>query len=45
MTLHFKVDRLRCELSSDGPLEVVAQGPHGNRTRTATSGGRVTLSL
>ena len=45
VTLRFKVDRLRCELSSQGPLEIVAEGPHGNRTRTATSGGRVTLSL
>lgn len=45
VTLRFKVDRLRCELSSDGPLEIVAEGPRGNRTRTATSGGRVTLTL
>ena len=45
VTLRFKVDRLRCELSSAGPLEIVAEGPRGNRIRTATSGGRVTLSL
>lgn len=45
VTLRFEADRVRCELSSEGPLDVVAEGPRGNRTRTSTSGGRITLAL
>lgn len=45
VTLRFDADRIRCELSSEGPLDVIADGPRGNRTRTSTSGGRITLTL
>ncbi|MDH3228215.1 MAG: hypothetical protein OEN55_00310 [Alphaproteobacteria bacterium] len=45
VTLRFDADWVRCELSSAGPLDVVADGPRGNRTRTSTSGGRITLAL
>lgn len=45
VTLRFEADRVRCELSSEGPLDVLAEGPRGNRTRTSTSGGRITLAL
>lgn len=44
-TLRFDADRVQCELSSEGPLDVLAEGPRGNRTRTSTSGGRIALSL
>ena len=44
-TLRFKADRVRCVLSSEGPLDVLAEGPKGNRTRTSTSGGKITLAL
>ena len=37
--------RLSCRIESDGALEVVAQGPGGNVSRSRTSGGTVTLSL
>ena len=45
VTLDFEAEGLRCEIASDGPLEIVGEGPRGNTTRTATSGGRVVLSL
>ena len=45
VTLDFEAEGLRCEIASDGPLEIVGEGPRGNSTRTATSGGRVVLSL
>lgn len=44
-TLRFDAERVQCQLSSEGPLEVLAEGPSGNRTRTSTSGGRIALSL
>ena len=44
-TLRFVAERLHCELSSKGPLRVLAEGPRGNRSLTSTSGGRVVVSL
>ena len=44
-TVTFHADSVRCELESAGPLEVTAVGPHGNRTRSATTGGHIVLSL
>ena len=44
-TLRFEADRVDCELWSDGPLEVLAEGPRGNRSFSSTSGGRLLLSL
>lgn len=46
MDLAFKdADGLRCRLESAGAIEVTAEGPGGNVSRTRTSGGTVTLSL
>ena len=36
---------LRCRIESTGTLEVVAEGPGGNVSRTYTSGGTVTIAL
>lgn len=36
---------LRCRIESEGALEVVAEGPGGNVSRSRTSGGTVTLAL
>lgn len=36
---------LRCQLESDGAIEVTARGPGGNVSRTRTRGGTITLSL
>lgn len=45
-TLRFMAGRVRCELSSKGPLDVLAEGPRGNRTRSSTPpGGRISISL
>ena len=44
-TVTFYADSVRCELESAGPLEVTAVGPRGNRTRSATTGGHIVLSL
>ena len=44
-TLRFQADRLHCELWSEGPLRVLAEGPRGNRSSSSTSGGRIVLSL
>ncbi len=44
-TLRFEADRIHCELWSDAPLKVLAEGPRGNRSLSATSGGRLVLSL
>jgi hypothetical protein len=35
----------RCRIESEGALEVVAEGPGGNVSRSRTSGGTVTLAL
>ncbi len=43
--LRFDTQRLHCELSSEGPLRVLAEGPRGNRSLTSTTGGRVVVSL
>jgi hypothetical protein len=46
MDLAFEgADGLRCRLESAGAIEVTAEGPGGNVSRTRTSGGTVTLSL
>ena len=44
-TVTFHADSVRCELESAGPLEVTAEGPRGNRTRSATTGGHMVLWL
>ncbi|MDJ0981146.1 MAG: hypothetical protein QNI94_05960 [Kiloniellales bacterium] len=44
-TLRFDAEGLRCELSSEGPLKVVAEDARGNRSMSSTSGGRILLSL
>lgn len=45
-TLRFDADNVRCELSSKGPLTVLAEGPRGNSTRSSTPpGGRISISL
>lgn len=44
-TLRFDAEGLHCELSSEGPLRVLAEGPRGNRSLTSTSGGRIVVSL
>jgi uncharacterized lipoprotein YajG len=36
---------LRCRIESVGTLEIVAEGPGGNVSRTYTSGGTVTIAL
>jgi hypothetical protein len=36
---------LRCRIESEGPLDIVAEGPGANVARTRTSGGIVTLAL
>lgn len=41
VTLHLEADRVRCELSSKGQLNVSAEGPGGNRSLTSTSGGGI----
>lgn len=43
--LRLNADRVHCELSSEGPLRVLAEGPRGNRSLSSTSGGRISLSL
>lgn len=44
-SLRFEADRVHCELWSEGPLQVLAEGPRGNRSMSSTSGGRIVLSL
>ncbi len=44
-SFHFQADRVHCELWSEGPLRVLAEGPGGNRSLSSTSGGRIVLSL
>ena len=44
-SLRFEADRVHCELWSEGPLRVLAEGPRGNRSMSSTSGGRIVLSL
>ena len=44
-TVTFHADSVRCELDSAGPLEVTAEGPRGNRTRSSTTGGHIVLWL
>jgi hypothetical protein len=38
-------DGLRCRVESAGAIEVTAEGPGGNVSRSRTSGGTVILSL
>jgi hypothetical protein len=46
LDLRFEAARkLRCRIESEGTLEVVAEGPGGNVSRSRTSGGTVTLAL
>ncbi len=44
-TLRFDAERLHCELSSEGPLRVLAESPRGNRSLSSTSGGRIVVSV
>ncbi len=44
-TLRFDAEGVTCELSSEGPLKVVAEDARGNRSMSSTPGGRILISL